>query len=128
MTSNGVVRIFMPVIDAPNRLQLHATIDPWSFSISGNGIDSPSGSASQADLREKGSGSDCLQTNAVFWLDRSVLTNCSEARHPSDGVASDLEEGRKRKLKDLTDDDWELFGFVTHDGSLVIRTLIVRIH
>lgn len=118
MTPDSVVRVFVPVIDAPNHLQLHAAIDRRSFT-----------SAVPQDTKEQhNSISDKTSLCPVFWIERSTLL--SPSSHIKDEIPepvseSEVETGRRRKLKDFEDEDWELFGFVTKQGSLVVRALTV---
>lgn len=119
MTPDSVVRIFMPVIDAPNHLQLHATIDWRSFT-----------SSASTDLEEKSSEpgpSVKTPPYPVFWLDRNVFLSSGLLEPELESLEeSEITRGQRRRLKDLAEEDWELFGFVTKHGSLVVRALTVR--
>lgn len=143
MTPDSVIRIFMPVIDAPTHLQLHASLDRWAFTAgdpepSSNGDDDDKeGKDDQADGATTGNAPPKKSdTEPIFWLDRSAflagigdltleddVTN--EKVAPTATTMSELDEGRRRKLKELVDDDWELFAFISRDGSLIVRALTV---
>lgn len=101
VTVDSVLRIFLPVIDAPQHLQLHATIDLFSslpFSL-----------ASRSDPN--------LTASSIFWLDRTVVGDALNDILKNTGKD---EEGRFRRLKDIKDEGWDLFLRVLGDGSLVV--------
>lgn len=118
MTPDSVVRVFMPVIDSPNHLQLHAALDRWAFTAG-----DPEPSSSDDTDADRGSRTKSEPT-PIFWLDRSVFLSGSAHFHETP-AASELEESRRRKVKELIEDDWELFAFVSRDGSLIVRALTV---
>jgi len=107
VTSDATLRIFFPVLDAPDYLQLHASLDlyaslPFSFVNQLNSTNS-----------------------SVFWLDRrtveQVVTN----------ILSDptqVDEACNRRIKEIKDDGWDLFLRVLGDGSLVITAVAVCFH
>jgi len=113
MTSDNVTRIFMPVIDAPSHLQLHASVDRWSFQI-GDPEPSRDEHDDEADIE-----------TPIFWLDRAAFLS-GDVHHHEAHNSPDLEESRRRKLKEFADDDWELFAYITKNGSFVVRALTVR--
>lgn len=115
MTPDSVVRVFMTVIDAPNHLQLHAALDRWSF-LPGH----PDASSGEDDEDE----SSRRPPDPVFWIDRAAFLSSKLVQETGQDV-SEVEQGRRRKLKDLVDDDWELFGFITRGGCLIVRALTV---
>ena len=106
-----MLRIFAPVIDAPNRLQLQASLDRWSF-LQDN-----------FDLDDDG---DSTKTIPIFALDRDVLCKALTPINDDDLTMSELDQGRRRKLEELKQEDWELFAYITNGGSLVVRVLTVR--
>lgn len=112
LTRNSVLRIFTPVIDAPSRLQLHGSLDRWAF-LSG-GVDDD-----DDDDDDVPSESDTLMP--IFPLNRDVL--CKSL--PPDNAGSEVDQGRRRKLQELIEEDWELFAFIAKDGSLIVRVLTV---
>lgn len=102
-TSNSVLRVFIPVIDAPNRLQLHATMDHYSF-------------VSDKCL------SDDEPVPPIFWLDRTALPKPPQ---PNDSDTP-INQGRRLKFEELIHEDWELFAVIDKDGSFTVRALSVR--
>ncbi|KAF9527801.1 RAVE protein 1 C terminal-domain-containing protein [Crepidotus variabilis] len=102
VTSDATIRIFFPVLDAPDRLQLHAALDLYSslpFSV----VEMLGSSAS-----------------AVFWLDRqsvhSVINHILK-----DSTLSD--DARTRRIKEIRDEGWDLFLRVLSDGSIVVTAV-----
>ncbi|KAL4242218.1 hypothetical protein ABKN59_001911 [Abortiporus biennis] len=101
VTMDATLRIFLPVIDAPQHVQLHASLDIYSalpFSV-----------ASQAT------------ESSVFWLDREVISNVLTAalKRPIDSG----EESRRRRIQEIQDEGWDLFLRVLSDGSLVVQAV-----
>lgn len=98
------MRIFFPVLDAPDYLQLHASLDLYAslpFSV-----------VDQLDST----------ISSISWLDRKtveqVVTN----------ILSDptqLDEARNKRIKEIKDDGWDLFLRVLGDGSIVITAVAV---
>ena len=110
LTSDSTLRIFHPVLDAPQRLQLHAALDATSFLLSPLASDTPG--------------------SYIFPLDRQVLsqTLTSILDNPpilSNNDPSD-ENNRRQKLEEIRDQDWDLFLRIMEDGSIVIRGVAVR--
>ena len=110
LTSDSTLRIFHPVLDAPQRLQLHAALDATSFLPSPLASDTPG--------------------SYIFPLDRQVLsqTLTSILDNPpilSNNDPSD-ENNRRQKLEEIRDEDWDLFLRIMEDGSIVIRGVAVR--
>ena len=117
VTSDSTLRVFHPVLDAPQRLQLHAALDPSSFL--------PSSLTTQ------------LLGSYIFPLDRQVLlqsiADISQKVKPNvniDGNAektfSNEEGDQLRKLEEIKNEEWDLFLRVLKDGSIVIRGIAVR--
>jgi hypothetical protein len=100
-TSSGTLRIFLPVLDTRRHLQLHATVDPFSFL--------PSSLASIG-----GSPVLPLSRDALRSVVGSALRNC-------DGV----DESQRRRLTELHEEGWDLFARVLDDGSIVIQAVAV---
>ncbi|TFK56949.1 hypothetical protein OE88DRAFT_1743465 [Heliocybe sulcata] len=101
ITVDSVLRIFLPVIDAPQHLQLHASIDLFSsvpFSV-----------AAKSDLN--------LTSSSIFWLDRTVVSTALAEIFKRTGKD---EDGRLRRLRDIKDEGWDLFLRVLGDGSAVV--------
>jgi hypothetical protein len=104
VTSDSTLRVFLPVLDAPQHLQLHAALDINSalpFSVASQVTDSK-----------------------VFWLSRDVISNSLKASL-SDSSA-DPEDGGYRRLREIKEENWDLFLRVLADGSLVLQAVAVR--
>lgn len=100
-TSDGALRIFQPVLDTPRHLQLHATVDPFSFlpsslvTIGG----SPVLPLSRETLRS---------------VVGNVLRNCGT-----------VDESQRRRLMELHEEGWDLFARILSDGSIVVQAVAV---
>ncbi|KAG8984923.1 regulator of (H+)-ATPase in vacuolar membrane, partial [Tulasnella sp. 427] len=102
----GTVRVYVPVLDVPNILQLHAVVDRYGFLPE---------SSSQAD------------GSRVFWLDQvtvkhvlgAALKECENTKAGNNDIA----ERRQPLLQQMLDESWDLFARVLPDGSLVLRAL-----
>ncbi|KAA1467902.1 hypothetical protein DENSPDRAFT_906985 [Dentipellis sp. KUC8613] len=102
ITTDSTLRIFMPVLDAPQHVQLYTSIDLSSCL--------PSDQLLRADLRVDSS---------IFSFDRAVIENALGAAlddHPNDNSAA-------RRAKEIREGDWELFLRVLADGTLVVRAV-----
>ncbi|KAF7339596.1 WD repeat protein [Mycena sanguinolenta] len=102
ITSDSTLRIFLPVLDSPQYLQLHASLDLFSsipFSISS---------------------SLCTTDSSVFWLDREVIGDCISATLKQE---TDSEHARFRRLQDIKDEGWDLFLRILQDGSAVVTAV-----
>lgn len=102
ITSDAVLRIFLPVLDAPEYLQLHASLDLYSslpYSVAAD----QSSSAS-----------------TVFWLDRLVVGKVIDhiLKHQLQ-----QDDGRKRRIREIQEEGWDLFLRVLADGSIVVTAL-----
>jgi hypothetical protein len=100
VTSDSTLRIFLPVLDAPQHLQLHASVDLYS-SLSYD-------VASKAPL------------SAVFWLDREVIRNSLEVIIQTD---SQVDDSRYRKLREIQEENWDSFLRVLADGSIILTAI-----
>jgi hypothetical protein len=90
ITSDSTLRIFLPVVDAPHRLQLHASLDLFSslpFLIAAKLGSHP-----------------CRST--VVWLDKEVVRRTIKAILAS--TAEDVSPPVKR-LREIGEGDWDLF-------------------
>ncbi len=104
ITSDATLRIFLPVLDAPQYVQLHASLDIFSslpFSI-----------ASQ------------VTTSRVFFLDRGVMSDALSAALAT--MSTSDEDARSRRLRDMKSESWDLFLRVLGDGSLIVQAVAVR--
>jgi len=104
VTSDATLRIFFPVLDSPDYLQLHASLDLYSslpFSV----VEQLQSSAS-----------------SVFWLDRNsverVITNILKDPKLTD-------DARTRRIREIKEEGWDLFLRILADGSLVVTAVAV---
>jgi hypothetical protein len=106
-TVDAALRIFYPVLDAPRHLQLHLTVDPYSFlpSSLANNTGSP-----------------------VFPLNREHLRAVvgGVLRKPKE--RNSFDESQRRRLTELHEEGWDLFARILDDGSIVIRAVAVGNH
>lgn len=104
ITSDAILRIFFPVLDAPDYLQLHASLDLYAslpFSV-----------VDQLDST----------ISSVSWLDRKTV------EHVVTNILSDptqVDEARNKRIKEIKNDGWDLFLRVLGDGSIVITAVAV---
>ncbi|KAG8915058.1 regulator of (H+)-ATPase in vacuolar membrane, partial [Tulasnella sp. 417] len=101
----GTVRVYVPVLDAPNILQVHAVVDRYGF------------------LPESSSPAN---GSRVFWLDKAVVRQVLEAalqECESGGGNIEIAARRKPLLQQMLDEGWDLFARILPDGSLVLRAL-----
>ena len=104
ITADATLRIFMPVLDAPDVLQLHTSLDLFSSL--------PFFVAEQ--FEPLGS--------SVFWVDGStvgsVIANILKAADPQDDV-------RSKRIREIRDESWDLFLRILGDGSIVVTAIAV---
>lgn len=103
VTEDATLRIFMPVLDSPQRVQLHATVDLFTavpFSV-----------ASQ------------VRTSSIYWLDREVMSSVFKAVLKS--TSNPETEAPRRRIQDIYDEGWDLFLRVLSDGSVVVQAVAV---
>ncbi|KAI0036631.1 WD repeat-containing protein [Vararia minispora EC-137] len=103
VTSDATLRVFMPVIDSPRYLQLHASLDlssalPYSVPM-------------KVAVTMKSS---------IFWLDRQVVADSLASLVRKEG---EEEDARMRRARDIKEEGWDLFLRVLSDGSLVVNAL-----
>ncbi|KAK7468733.1 regulator of (H+)-ATPase in vacuolar membrane [Stygiomarasmius scandens] len=99
ITADSVVRIFFPVLDSPQHLQLHASIDLLS-------------SISYPVSEQKES--------TVFWMDREVVDQ-SLQKLLSRKVVED--DASYRRLQDIKEEGWDLFLRVVDDGTIIVSAV-----
>lgn len=103
ITSDSALRIFLPVLDSPRTLQLHACLDLFSSL--------PFSSASTY-----------FDTSNVFWLDRAqVDTVLKHLLKAYTGV----DDAQIRLIKDIVEEKWDLFLRVLTDGSVILSAVAV---
>ncbi|KAG8734925.1 regulator of (H+)-ATPase in vacuolar membrane [Ceratobasidium sp. 428] len=107
ITVDSTVRIFIPVLDSPDHLQLHASIDLHAFGVP----------------RDVGI------VSAICWLDRNAVAMALNSGFEKvlEGSSQDQEEenARRGRLKTIVDEGWDLFAIVTGDGTVVVRAVTV---
>lgn len=95
--------MFLPVLDAPQHLQLHVSIDLYSslpFSVA---------------VKQQASAS-------IFWLDRDAIGASLDAVL---STANQTDDVRARKLAEIKQENWDLFLRVLADGSVVLTAIAV---
>lgn len=113
-TADAVLRIFIPVLDSLQYLQLHGAVDvPFSrseFKGKGKGVAGAEGASS------------------VFWLDRTVLRDAFRAAlaAPDEGDEDADTERRRRRAREVVEEGWDLFLRIMHDGSVLVTAIAVR--
>ena len=101
VTSDSVLRIFIPILDSPEYLQLHASLDLFSalpFHVALTHAESHS---------------------SIFWLDRQTVGAVL------DHILKDSSEAQNRRIKEIKDEGWDLFLRVLGDGSIVVTAVAV---
>lgn len=100
VTSDSVLRIFLPVLDSPRTLQLHACLDIFSSFSS----------------------TECPGTSAVFWLDQfQIYAVCEHLLK----THTDTDDPQTRLIKDVVNEKWDLFIRVLTDGSVLLIAVAV---
>ncbi|KAH9944024.1 RAVE protein 1 C terminal-domain-containing protein [Epithele typhae] len=101
ITSDATLRIFMPVIDSPQYLQLHTALDTFSslpFAVA------------------------CKQSrSSVFWLDREIVSHALEATIEDPTLTE--EDARRRRVREIAEEGWDIFLRVLEDGSIVVQAV-----
>ncbi|KAF9479728.1 hypothetical protein BDN70DRAFT_906163 [Pholiota conissans] len=104
VTSDATLRIFAPVLDVPDQLQLHASLDICAslpFSV-------------VAQLESSKS--------SIFWLDRNTLEKV--IMHILNDPNQKVDDSRNRRIREIKDEGWDLFLRVLDDGSIVVTAVI----
>ncbi|KAJ8594840.1 hypothetical protein M405DRAFT_857819 [Rhizopogon salebrosus TDB-379] len=104
ITSDSTLRIFLPVVDAPRRLQLHASLDLFSslpFLVAARFGSHPSRST-------------------VAWLDKEVVRHTIKAILAS--TAEDTSPQVER-LREIDEEGWDIFVRALEDGSLIVSAI-----
>lgn len=107
VTCDATLRIFIPVLDSPQKMQLHATLE-LSPSV-----------PSLPPSRNTGN-----ESPNVFTLDREVIRGVLTAVLAD---SSDPNDPELRRLHEICDDGWDLFMQVFPEGSLTIRAVAASI-
>ena len=103
VTSDATLRIFTPVLDSPQHMQLHATLDLSSSTAS----KPPSRSTDHS-------------VSSVFYLNRETVTRALSSALSD---TSDKDDAKIRRVQDIRDAGWDMFMQVFPDGSLSIRAV-----
>lgn len=106
ITSDSTLRVFFPVLDAPQYLQLHASIDLYTsipFSVACQ-YPHPS-------------------TSKIFWLDTEIMGKALATL--LNDMPQHEEDARYRRLQDIKDEGWDLFLRILEDGSIIITAVAV---
>ncbi|CDO73196.1 hypothetical protein BN946_scf185007.g251 [Trametes cinnabarina] len=101
ITTDATLRIFMPVLDAPQYLQLHSALDTSSslpFSVASREVNS-----------------------SVFRLDREVMNAAFKIILGQSQNAED--DARRRRIREIVEEGWDIFLRVLGDGSLVVQAV-----
>jgi hypothetical protein len=101
VTLDSVLRIFIPILDSPEYLQLHASLDLFSalpFHVALTHAESHS---------------------SIFWLDRQTVGVVL------DHILGESREAENRRIKEIKDEGWDLFLRVLGDGSIVVTAVAV---
>ncbi|KAF8898903.1 RAVE protein 1 C terminal-domain-containing protein [Infundibulicybe gibba] len=101
ITSDSTLRIFLPVLDLPQHLQLHAALDLYSIVPC---------SSKYPDQVE----------SSVFWLDGEFTKNSFDAilAHQND-----QEDACRRRIREIKEEGWDLFLRVLADRSIIITAV-----
>ncbi|KDQ14428.1 hypothetical protein BOTBODRAFT_159267, partial [Botryobasidium botryosum FD-172 SS1] len=106
ITSDYTLRIFFPVVDSPHALQLHASLDRFSF------------------LPPSPQNPEALQTGStIFPLDREVMSTFLACASEGSPPTNETDEGRQNRINEIQKEGWDLFARVLSDGSVVIRAI-----
>jgi hypothetical protein len=106
VTSDATLRIFFPVLDVPDYLQLHASLDVYS-------------SLPSSILEQVG-----YTTPSIFWLDRQAVDMVVTRILDNPPLIDDAHTSR---VKEIKKENWDLFLRILADGSVVISAVAVSI-
>lgn len=108
ITTDGTVRVFLPVLDQPNYLQLHGALDAYS--------------SLPLSLHPSSSKNSTPPTG--FVLDREVV--CAALA----GILKDCDKNNDdsglHRLREIEKEGWDLFLHVHEDRSLFVGAVAVR--
>ncbi|KAG7099019.1 hypothetical protein E1B28_000902 [Marasmius oreades] len=100
-TVDSTLRIFLPVLDSPQHLQLHASIELFS-------------SASYSLVSQQPQ----YRASTVFHLDGHALRQSLDVL-----LKQDLEDTNFRRLRDIKDENWDIFFRVVGDGGIILTAV-----
>jgi hypothetical protein len=108
ITTDGTIRVFLPVLDQQNYLQLHGALDAYSsLPLSFH----PSSSKNSAPP-------------TGFVLDREVM--CAAFARILKDCDKNSDDSGIHRLREIHDEGWDLFLHVHEDGSLIVGGVAVR--
>ena len=100
----------MPVLDLSRRLQLHASLEPFTSRL----------------INSEDSLTEHDQRSNVFWLEKDTMEDTFSAvlaRKPHRG-----DESRYHRLQQMKAESWDYFMRIFADGSLTVRVVAVSQH
>jgi hypothetical protein len=106
VTSDATLRIFFPVLDVPDYLQLHASLDIYS-------------SLPLSLVEQLGH-----TAASVFWLDRKAV-DLVVTRILEDPLL--IDDALATRIKEVKKENWDLFLRVLADGSVVVSAVAVSV-
>jgi hypothetical protein len=106
VTSDSTLRLFLPVLDQPHYLQLHAALDLFSTLPL---------SASSSSLNPFSA--------SVFRLDRKLVKDTFT--HISKQENMDKDNASHRRMYEINENGWDLFLRVLEDGTLMVGAVAV---
>ncbi|KAI6119823.1 RAVE protein 1 C terminal-domain-containing protein [Pisolithus croceorrhizus] len=104
VTSDSVLRIFLPVVDSPHRLQLHLAIDSFTSLTPSNNL-----------------GISSYSTSKIIWLDKEIIGPVVKTL--LEGSSVDSRDVETEKLREIDEEKLDLFIRVFGDGSLVFSAV-----
>lgn len=113
ITSDSVLRIFMPVLDSLQYLQLHGAIDV------------PFTPPSRFDSTFKSKAKQPTHSvSSIFWLDRKTVGDAFRNILQENTEAGE-EDARRRRAREVIEEGWDLFLRVMGDGSMLVTAVAV---
>ena len=103
VTSDATLRIFTPVLDSPQHMQLHATL----------GLSSSTASKLPPVSTDH-------PVSSVFYLSREIVARALTSVLSD---ISDKDDAKIRRAQDIRDAGWDMFMQALPDGSLSIRAV-----
>lgn len=107
LTEDSTLRVFLPVIDSPQHLQHHTSLDLYSALPLGD-------SCAHLDA----------MPSVIFWLDTDTVSHVTKTILDK---CSDQDDPQTRRIKDIKDEGWDLFLRIMNDGSAVVSAVAVSI-
>lgn len=110
VTSDSALRIYLPVLDDPQRLQLHVTLD--IYTCLPYPILAPILSRSQSKS----------PPSSIVWLSHQTTHSWVEKLKGTPGIQ---DAAHYRKLLDIQEGAWDMFLRIMPDGSAVLSAVTV---